>query len=122
MPAFGRFSEARLKTCHQDLQDLFNEVIKHKDCTVIQGHRGRAEQEAAFAEGKSKARFGQSKHNSVPSNAVDVMPYPINWNDKEGVRDFANFVLGVAAVMGIKIKWGGHFRSFFDGPHYELED
>jgi len=44
MPAFGERSRNNLKTCHEDLQKLFNEVIKHFDCSVICGHRGQEEQ------------------------------------------------------------------------------
>ncbi len=122
MPAFGQQSNERLSTCDNRLQRLFNEVIKYRDCTVLQGHRGRVEQEEAFSKGKSKAHYGQSKHNYVPACAVDVMPYPINWDDLKGLHEFAGFVLGVASQLGIDLKWGGHFQGFFDGPHFELLD
>lgn len=123
MPSFSKKSLERLGTCDPELVRLFTEIIKEFDCTVLCGHRGREDQEKAFEEGRSKARFGQSKHNSSPSKAVDVMPYPINWNDSEGLADFAGFVLTKAEDLGIKIRWGGHFKGgFFDGPHYELED
>lgn len=121
--AFSKTSKSRLATCDVALQLLFNEVIKERDCTILCGYRGEAEQEKAFAEGKSKAHFGQSKHNKTPSEAVDVMPYPINWNDSEGLADFAGFVISKAADLGINIRWGGNFKNgFFDGPHYEMED
>lgn len=117
---YSKQSKERLLTCDIGLQLLFNEVIKERDCTILCGFRDKEEQEKAFEQGRSKARFGQSKHNSSPSKAVDVMPYPINWNDSEGLSDFAGFVLSKAEELGIKIRWGGHFKNFFDGPHYEL--
>lgn len=128
MPAFSKRSKANLSQCHPDLQRLFNSVIKDVDCSVICGHRGEAEQEKAFREGKSKARFGESKHNAIPSNAVDVVPYPIDWNDRERFAHFAGFVLGKASALGIKVRWGGDWdkdgktrdESFYDGPHFEL--
>lgn len=98
------------------------EVIKYRDCTIICGERDKFAQEKAFSEGKSKAHWGSSKHNYRPSLAVDVMPYPINWDDLDGLREFAGFVLGVAAVMQIPVRWGGHFKNFFDGPHFELTE
>ena len=120
MPSYSKSSTDKLDTCHSDLQRLFEEVIRHRDCTIITGNRNREDQEKAFQEGKSKAHYGQSFHNYSPSLAVDVMPYPIDWDDIKGIHEFAGFVLGVAAAMNIRIQWGGHFKSFFDGPHYEL--
>ena len=40
MAKFGRKSRERLETCHEDLQDLFNEVVRFFDCSVLEGHRG----------------------------------------------------------------------------------
>lgn len=120
---FSDKSQQRLSTCAQPLQDLFNEVIKYVDCTVLDGHRNEEAQNKAFNEGKSKARFPQSKHNFYPSRAVDVAPYPIDWGDKDRFTEFAGIVQGIAFTMNIKIKWGGHFTgNFFDGPHFQLED
>lgn len=120
MPSFSHTSASKLDTCDKRLQDLFNEVVRHRDCTILEGHRGQEAQEKAFAEGKSHARWGQSKHNSSPSQAVDVAPYPIDWNDLQRFRDFANFVKGVAAGMHIKVRWGGDFQTLVDMPHWEL--
>lgn len=122
MPKFSEKSLDKLNTCHVDLITLFREVINHRDCTVLKGYRDEAEQTKAFAEGRSNARYGQSKHNFKPSRAVDVAPYPIDWNNKARFDEFAGFVMGIAAQLGIKIKWGGHFEGFYDGPHFELSD
>ena len=120
MPSYGQSSRERLNTCHPLLQNLFEEVIKHVDCTILCGRRGRDDQEKAFSEGKSRAHYGQSPHNYSPSLAVDVMPYPIDWNDMDRLKAFAHDVKLIAAVMKIKVRWGGDFESFFDGPHWEL--
>lgn len=130
MPAFGKASQEKLATCDPRLQKVFNEVIKHFDCTVIEGHRGEAAQNKAFAEGKSKLKYPQGKHNKTPSLAADVLPYPIDWNDTNRMRYFAGFVVGIAATMGIKLRWGGDWNqntelkdnSFNDLPHFELAD
>lgn len=130
MPSFSKQSKDHLAQCHPDLQLLFNDVIEHFDCSVICGHRGEAEQEKAFSEGKSKARFGQSKHNQYPSIAVDVVPYPVNWEDRERFALFAGFVLGRAIDLGINVRWGGDWdrdtqiadEIFLDMPHFELMD
>jgi len=122
---YSKRSQLKLSTCDERLQQLFNEVIKHRDCTVIWGHRGEEDQNRAFENGYSKAKWPDSEHNDLPSNATDVMPYHpdephIRWDDTQGLIEFANFVEGIAAVMGIKVRWGGRFKSFFDGAHWEL--
>ena len=129
MPKFGRQSQSRLDTCHKDLQLLFNEVVKGFDCSVLCGERTRDEQDKAYHEGRSKLKYPQSKHNTSPSIAVDVAPYPIDWDDKERFYFFAGYVKGIASQLGIKIRWGGdwdndtqvHDQSFMDLPHFELE-
>ncbi len=130
MPRFGRRSRKNLETCNEDLQELFNEVIKFFDCTVIQGHRGKEEQNKYFDEGKSKVKYPNGRHNANPSNAVDVVPYPIDWKDTDRMYYFAGFVKGIAYKMGIPIRWGGDWNdntevkdtNFKDLPHFELRD
>ena len=130
MPAFGKSSQDKLATCDPRLQKVFNEVVKYFDCTVIEGHRGEEAQNKAFAEGKSKLKYPQGKHNKIPSLAADVLPYPIDWNDTNRMRYFAGFVVGIAATMGIKLRWGCDWNqntelkdnSFNDLPHFEIAD
>jgi len=120
MPSFSAKSSSKLDTCVLPLQDLFNEVIKARDCTVLEGSRGKDAQDRAFSEGRSKVQFPNSNHNTSPSNAVDIVPYPVDWDDIQRFKDFANFVKGVAHGMGISVRWGGDFTNFFDGPHWEV--
>ena len=130
MPAFGKTSQERLATCDKRIQDVFNEVIKHFDCTIACGTRSKEEQDKAVAEGKSKTPYPKSKHNSNPSMAVDAYPYPVDFNDTNRMRYFAGFVMGIAASKGIKLRWGGDWNqdtqlkdnSFNDLPHFELID
>ena len=89
MPRFGGTSKKRLNTCDEDLVDLFNEVIKYFDCTVLEGHRGKDLQNKYYDEGKSKVKFPYGKHNESPSHAVDVVPYPVDWNDTDRMYYFA---------------------------------
>jgi len=128
MAKFSKASQEKLETCHLDLQHLFNEVIQYFDCTILCGQRGEREQNEAFRMKYSKLKFPQSRHNEIPSMAVDAAPYPINWKDRDRFYFFAGFVMGVAARMGIKIRWGGDWDSdtevddqtFMDWPHFEL--
>lgn len=135
MPKYGTRSRNNLATAHPELQRLFNEVIKYYDCSILCGHRTKEEQEKVYNEGRSKVRWPNSKHNANPSKAVDAVPWfsnepHIRWHDKAKFYEFGGFVQGVAATMGIKIRWGGnwdsddelHDQSFFDLPHFELLD
>lgn len=129
MPSFSKSSKAKLETCHSDLQKIFNEVIKHYDCTVVCGHRGKEDQDEAVRSGHSKLSWPNSKHNQLLSLAADVVPYPVDWNDTKRFMHFAGFVMGIASQMGIKIRWGGDFNQdlnfkndrFLDYPHFELD-
>jgi len=118
---FSKKSKAQLATCHEDLQRLFNEVIKHHDCTIIEGHRNQEDQDKYFKLGTTKLKWPHGNHNKTPSMAVDVMPYPIDWKDMDRVKEFGTFVLVTANILGIKINWGGNWKTFKDYPHYELK-
>lgn len=118
---YNKRSLKNVNTCCNEIILLFHEVLKEKDHSVICGHRGRKEQEEAFNNGFSKAHFGQSKHNSLPSMAVDVLPYPFNgWDDIEQFEILAEVVKRKAKELGIKIRWGGDFKNFKDYVHWEI--
>lgn len=128
MPYFGKTSKKRLSTCDDRLQKVFNEVIKHVDCSVLEGHRSGERQNKLFEEGKTKVKYPNGRHNSNPSRAVDVTPYPVDWDDRERQTLFAGFVLGIARGMGITLRWGGDWdrdfqvidNRFDDFPHFEI--
>lgn len=137
MPSFGAASRTRLATAHPDLQRLFNEVIKDFDCTVIFGHRTPEEQQALYAQGRTKPgrivtyKDGVtklSKHNEYPALAVDVTPYPIVWADTNRMYYFAGVVMATARRLGLRVRWGGDWDNdtltsderFVDLPHFEL--
>ena len=113
MPKFGKKSIERLSTCDQRLQKVFNEVIKYVDCSVLEGHRDERTQDRYFQEGKTKVRYPMGRHNTKPSRAVDVVPYPIDWKDRERFHLFSGFVLGLARGMGITLRWGGYLNMNF---------
>ena len=126
MPQFSKASVAKLATSHPDLQKIFNDIIKTRDCVIICGARTLEEQQKAFAGGfskldgiKKKSKHQISKEQPL-SLAVDALPYPIKWDDKKGHEDFARAVKATAEHYKIKIRWGGDFKSFEDRPHFEL--
>ena len=138
MPKFGSKSRERLETCHPDLQTLFNAVIEVVDCSFTCGYRNKEDQDKAVASGNSKAVYPKGKHNSNPSTAVDVYPYPIDFDDLFRFYWFAGWVLAKAKILRNvgeithKIRWGGNWRGlnngiidfskneFDDLPHFEL--
>ena len=134
MPKFSQESFSKLSTCHMELQTLFYEVIRSFDCKVLTGYRNEADQEAAFQRGDTKLHYPFGKHNSNPSMAIDVAPYPINFNDIKRSYFFGGYVLGIAerlrseGKMSLGIRWGGdwnqnkdiHDQTFFDLNHFEL--
>jgi peptidoglycan L-alanyl-D-glutamate endopeptidase CwlK len=151
MPQFSKESLDKLATCRPELRLLFTEVIKHVDCTILYGRRGKAEQDKAVAAGHSKTKWPFSKHNCPDpldpqkedpnglSRAVDAGPYPILWPEHEPDPKkrvlilarwyaFMGFVKGVAAMQGVRLRfgfdWDGDFdftdQTFHDLPHAEL--
>ena len=122
MPQLSVSGKRRLGECHTELQALFFAVIAKTDFTVLCGFRGQKEQQEAYLTGHSKAQWGESPHNCVPSMAVDVTPYPIDWKNITRMKEFARVVKETALELGIKITWGGDFKDFVDMPHFELTD
>ncbi len=130
MPRFSQRSLDRLETCDERLQRIFTEVIRITDCTVLDGHRGRERQNELYASGASQLRYPRSKHNGLPSLAVDVAPYPLDWDDLPRFYRFAGVVFGVAGMLDIPLRWGGDWdrdwdlkdNRFNDLPHFEIYD
>ena len=130
MPRFSTKSKSKLHSCDERLINLFNKVVKHFDCMVLEGHRGEEKQNAAYDKGNSKVRYPNGKHNQSPSVAVDVAPYPIDWADRDRFHYFGGYVLGVAKQMGLNIRWGGDWNQdtqskdnkFDDLVHFEIKE
>lgn len=140
MPAFSKKSLGMLQQCHPDLQKVMMEAIKIIDFSVTEGARTKEQQAKYVKEGKSKTM--NSKH--IPkyykeigkecSFAIDICPWPVDYNDRERFCVLAGIVLGIAKVykdLGIirsNIRWGGDWNqnnitkdeSFSDMPHFEV--
>lgn len=151
MPKFGTRSERILKTVDPRLVSVLRDVILHVDFTVLTGRRGKDAQTEAWATGRSKVRWPDSKHNcplpeaGVPkrnwkedpkglSLAVDIAPWPIDWDDHRQFAFLAGQVTACARRDGLPLRWGGDwdgdgqgnwrdFDSYFnDLPHFEIID
>lgn len=113
-------SKQRLSQCDQQLQTLAEWVDARLHINVSCGHRTKAEQDAEVAAGRSRAPFPTSKHNSLPSKAIDCYPVDgkqILW-DK---MDLMGALFKQASKeLGVPIRWGGDFKTLIDKPHIEL--
>lgn len=121
---WGKTSLDRLATCDKRLQDLADMMLKRSpfDLTITCGYRTKDEQEEAYKNGKSRAKFGQSKHNVFPSKAIDIAPLPLDWSkDNPKWQEMALNAMWCAGKLNIEIVWGGGFKNFFDGVHFELK-
>lgn len=125
MYKFGKKSQEKLSTVHPDLQKIANELIKLMDVTVLEGIRTKERQKELVRTGMSKTM--NSKH--LTGDAVDLAPFPINWQDRDRFIYMQGMIRGIAHQLGIKIRSGidwdsdGNLKdhSFFDGPHFELD-
>jgi len=126
MPHFSDKSYSNLETAHPLLQRLMDSCIIDYDFSVICGHRGEAAQNEAFSKGYSKLKYPKSKHNSMPSMAVDIVPYPLDWKNIDSFKALSVHIKGVwdkipvAEREGYTLSWGGDWTSFRDYPHWEL--
>ena len=124
MPRFSKKSLRELDTCDPLLQYLFKEVVIHFDCSIIEGKRSLKEQKELLKEGATKTL--DSAH--LTGKAVDVYPYPVDFEDRDRWHYFGGFVLGTARQFGIDVIWGGDWdndtktkdNTFDDLMHFEL--
>ncbi len=126
MKTINAKSMERLDTCHEDLRDIVLQAVQTLpfEIMVTCGHRNREDQEKAFKEGNSKLRWPKSKHNTVPSLAVDLVPFiggKIPWEDIGKFKIIKEHMQGAAKTLGIKLVSGGDWLGFRDWPHHELK-
>lgn len=120
MPKFSNASKAQLGTAHPELELLFNTIIEFVDCQVLEGYRNQADQEKDFNAGNSKLHYPFGRHNKIPSMAVDVAPYPVDWNNISRFYWFAGIVMGTAKMlkaqgkMKYDIRYGGDWNRNYD--------
>lgn len=138
MATLGKQSLEILATAHPDLQKVVKEAIKHYDFKVLYGTRSIEEQFSLYKQGRKLEggiwkKVGAtvtnidgikvlSKHNHSPSLAVDLAPYPIDWNDLDRFKELGKVMKQAAIKCGVKnMTWGGDWTRFVDLPHFELK-
>lgn len=116
----GAKSKEKLQGVDIRLVRLVEQAIKETtvDFTVLEGLRTPERQQQLVNDGFSQTL--KSKH--LTGHAVDLVAIvngKVSW-DKEHYPEIARAMKKAALEQKVKIRWGGDFKSFFDGPHFEL--
>jgi peptidoglycan LD-endopeptidase CwlK len=116
--ALGTRSRQRLSGVHPDLVAVVKRAIQitEQDFSVLEGIRNINRQRELFKAGKSTTM--NSRH--LTGHAVDLAPWPISW-EWEGFYPIAEAMKQAAEELDVAIVWGGDWKSFPDGPHFELD-
>jgi len=115
----GIRSAQSLSGVHPDLVAVVEAAIKitEVDFSVIEGIRALERQKQLLKEGKSTTL--NSRH--ITGHAVDMVPYPVDWEDLDRFEDMAEAMKVSAEELGIPVVWGGDWKNFYDAPHFELD-
>jgi hypothetical protein len=99
---------------HPFLQELVDYILTRIDISLISGFRNKQEQDEAFDVGVTTLRWPDSKHNKLPSMAVDLQPYPYP-KDEGRLRAALGYIAGIAVeyarARGKRIRWGGDWNE-----------
>jgi peptidoglycan L-alanyl-D-glutamate endopeptidase CwlK len=117
----GKRSIERLQGVHPDLVRVVERAIDLTpvDFTVLEGLRSPERQQTLVASGASQTL--NSRH--VTGHAVDLGAWVDNQVDWSWplYHQIANAMKAAATELGIPIVWGGDWKTFKDGPHFELD-
>ena len=115
----GKRSLQKLSGVHPDLVAVVKLAISitEQDFTVIEGIRNINRQRELVKAGKSTTM--NSRH--ITGHAVDMVPWPVDWNDLERFEVVSEAMKAAAEELDIPIVWGGDWKSFYDAPHFELD-
>jgi len=118
--ALGARSLTRLGGVHPDLVRVVKRaiVITKQDFTVLEGLRTLERQKQLMAQGATRTM--KSRH--LTGHAVDLAPVidgEVRW-DWPLYYPLADAVKRAADLENVPIEWGGDWRTFKDGPHWQL--
>lgn len=116
----GLRSKQRLKGVHPDLVSVVSRAIEISDVdfTVLEGLRSVSRQKELVAKGASTTM--KSRH--LTGHAVDLGAWvdgSVRW-DWPLYHKIADAMLKAAEELEVNVEWGGHWKSFPDGPHFQL--
>lgn len=112
-------SERNLIGVHPDLVKVIRRAAKAGGFVVTEGLRTKARQAQLVKAGASRTM--NSRH--ITGHAIDVAALvngEVRW-DWPLYAAIAKIVKAAAKDLGVPIIWGGDWKSFRDGPHFELD-
>lgn len=128
MYKFSKKSLERLNNpkLHPSIKRLMMDAIKTSpvDFSIIETVRTVEAQKINVSKGVSKtmkSRHIPSVNKSGLCEAVDIAPYPIDWKNIKRFIELSKHIKKTAASLGIKIQYGGDWKTLKDYPHYELK-
>lgn len=116
----GQRSLSRLEGIHPDLVRVVKKAaaMSDLDFTVLEGLRTLERQKQLYAQKATKTM--RSRH--LDGHAVDLAPMlggQVSW-DWPLYHRLAGIVKSAAQLESVPIEWGGDWRTFKDGPHWQL--
>ena len=122
MFSFSKASLNKMNGVNSKLVILMKEAIKNSpyDFKITEGLRTVERQKELVKTGKSKTM--NSYH--LKGKAVDIavlIDNKITWDFKY-YNEVANHIKEVAKRLGYVITWGGDWKTFKDGPHFQIEN
>jgi len=121
MRKYSQRSLNSLRGIHPDLRRVIDRALQDSplDFVVIEGLRSQDRQRQLVASGASRTM--NSRH--ITGHAVDLLPIGPNGPafDWPLYDQLGPAVKLAADKLGIALDWGGDWKSFRDGPHFELD-
>ena len=148
---FSKVSKSRQNGLHPTLNKILDRAISISsiDFMIIEGVRSDEQCYINYGKGRTAsqckakgvpAKYAKpsvakvtwlnnplsSKH--VTGHAVDLVPYPVDWEDATKFDKVAKAMFAAAKELGVSIRWGadwdndGNYREKgeYDSPHFEL--
>lgn len=119
-------SLSKLEGVHPDLVKVVKRAIELTECdfTITEGLRTKARQAQLLKE--KKTTTSNSRH--LTGHAVDLAAWVIPEGSAKGTiswdwkyyHQIADAMKQAAKELNVSIQWGGEWKSFKDGPHFEL--
>ena len=113
-------SISKVAGVHPDLVKVIKRAIEITpiDFTVLEGLRTKERQAYLVKKGASKTM--RSRH--LTGHAVDIAPIvngKVSWDWKD-YHSLAAAVKQAAKEVQVLVEWGGDWKGFRDGPHWQL--
>lgn len=129
----GKTSLARLQGVDETLVNVVKRAIEISDVdfTVMEGVRTLERQRELYAQGRTapgKIVTWTMKSRHIEGKAVDLVPYPLDWNDLEKFNKIKDAMFQAAKELDVNLRWGadwdgdGNYREKgeYDSPHFEI--